>query len=199
LDTKDQVHAVWLAARQRVRPAPLKIYKVNDRDYTKGVCAVFNLRIEPKYIEVDGAPMLDYKETDGGLFVDLVPQKPGKVDGYANFDYSNRQTVVTCKFGFADVTSILAAIEAVRVRSVAVPKYLQSKQRPEPTAMSLFHKSTSAGTTGIMYSFQEESSSLRISKSATHARSVNLTLGEEIALRAYLEHTLMLFNEYGIK
>jgi hypothetical protein len=196
VDSKEAFKELYRLAMTTLRPEPVVIYKPKKGN---GLAAKFNLRLLPKYesSEADGPEYL--KDVDGGLFVDLVAEGPEK-NGFPTFKWDDRASLVTAKLGLPDVSNLLVAIRDFRGRGLEVPTYLRGQAASaKPNQVSLFHKHDVAGTTGISYTFQEESSILRVSKSKDKFASIALTLSEEVILEQYLRHALDAFIRVGMR
>lgn len=187
-----KLNDLYKLAMTELRPEPVVFYKPNQSG--TGVAAKFNLRLSPVYDEVEGF----LKETNGGLFVDIVSQGEKNQGGFPTFKWTDRESLVTAKFGLPDVSGLLAAIRDFRYRGIEVPTYLLGKDK-KPNVVNLFHKTETTGTTGISYTFQPESSVLRLSKSKDLHKSISLTLGEEVILEAYLRLSLTAFLKVGMR
>lgn len=184
---------IWRLQMAQIRPEPLTVFKPQRSG--NGVAARVNLRLRPSYPEDK-----EYvAEVDGGLFVDLVAQGPEK-NGFPTFLWADKASLVTAKLGMVDVSILRTAIRDFRVRGVEVATYLRGKQNQEKgNVVSLFHQTDSSGTTGITYTFDAESSLLRISKSREQWKSVSFSLHEELQLDAYLEHAMRAFILLGVR
>lgn len=195
-DAREQATArleeIWRLATATIRPMALAFYKPNVKDRSRGVAAKFNLRLKPQW---NDKGYLD--SVEGGLFVDLVAQGPEK-NGFPQFEWEGA-TRITAKLGLKDVASLRAAIRDYRVRGVEVATYLRGKSKDKPNVVSLFHQHESAGTTGISYQFEAESSFFQISKSKDLRRSINLLLDEELQLDEYLAQALTAFVRFGVR
>lgn len=186
-----QFKELWRLGMSTLRPEPIVFFKPTPTG--KGGAAKFNLSLQPTY-----KPGENYVDAvDGGLFVDLVAQGDKNLAGYPTFKWTEKETMITAKLGLPDVSALLASIRDFRVRGVEVATYLRGKQKPQPNQVSLFHQSDTSGTTGISYTFGDEDSVLRISKSKDKFRSISLNLGEEVILQAYLEYALNAFIRVG--
>lgn len=186
---------VWRLSTAQIRPEPVTFFKPQKNG--NGVAARFNLRLQPKYVEEEKGGYLD--EVEGGLFVDLVAQGDTNAQGFPTFKWQDAASIVRAKLGLVDVTNLLAAIRDFRVRGVEVATYLRGRDKAKNNVVSLFHQTDQSGTTGISYEFGPESSVLAISKSRDLRKSVSLTLGEEVALVAYLELALRAFLLLGVR
>ena len=78
----------------------------------------------------------------------------------------------------------------------SVPSYLQDKNSPKENQVSLFHKYNN-GSTIISYTFDDAQSVLRISKGKDQARSISLTLGEEVIFEKFLNMALEAYLKVG--
>lgn len=183
---------VWRLQMGQLRPEALPFYKPQKNG--NGVAAKINLRLRPVYPEGK-----DYIESvDGGLFVDIVAQGPDQ-KGYPAFRWADPGAVVTAKLGLVDVSMLRAAIRDFRVRGIEVATYLRGRDKSKPNVVSIFHQHDSAGTTGITYTFDAESSHLRISKSKDQWKAISLTLHEELQFDAYLEHAMRAMIVLGVR
>lgn len=189
---QQRLEDIWRLTMAQIRPEALPFYKPQRNG--NGVAAKVNLRLRPKYPEDR-----DFVESvDGGLFIDLVAQGPNKGE-YATFRWAEKEHVVTAKLGLVDVSMLRAAIRDFRVRGIEVATYLRGRDKAKGNVVSLFHQTDSSGTTGITYTFEAESSVLRISKSKDVWKSISLTLHEELQLDAYLEHAMRAFIILGVR
>lgn len=189
---QQRLEDVWRLMTAQIRPEPLTFFKPQTNG--NGLAARINLRLRPKYGESG-----EYvEEVDGGLFIDLVAQGPER-NGFPSFRWQEREAVVTAKLGMTDIAMLRVAIRDFRVRGVEVATYLRGRDKAKNNVVSLFHQTDTSGTTGITYTFNEESSQLRISKSKDVYKAVNLTLHEELQLDAYLEHAMRAFILLGVR
>jgi hypothetical protein len=192
-DRTTQFSELYRIGASTLRPEPIVFYK--PKKTGDGVAAKFNLTLRPVYDPEDGF----VKEVDGGLFLDLVAQGDTNAAGFPTFKWTDRDTLITAKFGLPDVSGLLAAIRDFRVRGIEVATYLRGKDKTKGNVVSFFHKSGAADTTAITYTFDAESSAMRLSKSREKSRSVSLTLGEELILQKYLEFALDAFVRVGLR
>lgn len=183
----------------RWKPAERRIYKPQNDN--SGTCLKIQLRLEPQFATNDkGAEYVDRRLTDGGLFLELVPQGPEKTpNGEAKFLYDSPKRVIAL-LGTPDVSGMLAAYRDVRLRGLGVPAYLlkRSKGTVDPMTVSLFHQTPGGGNCVIQWTFSDNGSRLRISRAADHAQTITLTLGEELVLVDLLERALTAFNDLGL-
>lgn len=193
-DKAVQFQEVYRISASTLRPEPIVFYKP-QKTGNNGVAAKFNLALRPTYSAEQGY----VEEVDGGLFLDLVAQGDKNAAGFPTFKWTDKDTLITAKFGLPDVSGLLVAIRDVRVRGAEVPTYLRGKSVEKTNVVSLFHKSGDAATTGITYTFEKDSSILRLSKSRDKFRSVSLTLGEEVILEEYLRFALEAFIRVGMR
>jgi hypothetical protein len=183
---------IWRLQIAQIRPQPLTVFKPQKNG--NGVAARVNLRLRPQYPEDK-----EYiEDVDGGLFIDLVAQGPEK-NGFPTFKWAEKDAVVTAKLGLVDVSILRAAIRDFRVRGIDVATYLRGRNKELTNVVSLFHQTDSSGTTGITYTFDAESSLLKISKSKDQFKTVSLTLHEELQFDAYLEHAMRAFILLGVR
>lgn len=202
MDPKTQLSDIHRTVTSMLQPAERRIFKLKQREPLNGNGLSLNLRLEPVYKEL--APraegesprtLVDYY--DGGLFLEIKPQAPTMTSkGYPQLDHESPARVVA-KLGMPDVSGMLAAYDAVRRRNAAVPTYLQDRRSPQPNVLSLFHQTPNGTSTAITWTFQEESSTLRLSKSKDHSQQINLTIGEELIVAAYLERAIDAFLMVG--
>lgn len=194
MDSKEAFKELYRLSMTTLRPEPIVFYKPKKGS---GLAAKFNLRLKPVYEskEAEGPEYLT--EVEGGLFVDLVAEGPEK-GGFPTFKWTDSASLVTAKLGLPDVSGLLAALRDFRGRGLEVPTYLRGKDG-KPNVVSMFHKHEVAGTTGISYTFQDESSVLRVSKSKDKYASISLTLGEEVILEQFLRLALDAFIRVGMR
>jgi hypothetical protein len=187
MGAKEELKEVWIAtARTAYEPMPVKVYK----PLKSGDGTALNLRVQVRTSEKG-----DYLETEGGLFLELVPQV-GFKDSNAQFGWDDPKKV-TAKLGKADITGLLVGIREWRTGK-PVPTYLQPKSPPNGDQIQLFHK-FGAGSTVISYTLKDEGASLRVSKGKDHARNMNLSLSDELELVDYLQVALRAYNTTGMR
>ena len=191
---------IYQAARLGLNPAPMYVYK--PRPDGSGGALKLNLRVGvTTETGKDGAEYV--KEVDGGLFLDMVAQEgPVQKGQNARFKWDSDDTKVSCKLGLADQLALLTAIREVRYRGKPVPPALRNQKETDQakaqTTVSLFHKFGNSST-GILYNFQSEGSSLRVSKSASKFRSISLTLMDELQIESYLRLAHEVYLKLGIR
>lgn len=190
---------LYRLSKLALAPEPMYVYK--PRPDGSGVAMKLNLRLEPIMIEANGAEYID--DVDGGLFLELCGQVGKTDDGkYAKFGWDQDAKRVSAKLGLADQLAFLTAIREVRYRGKPVPTHLRNKRQTDemkaPLELSLFH-SFGKSSTGITYTFQAETSALRISKSKDAYRSISLTLMDELQFEAYLKLALDAYLKVGTR
>jgi hypothetical protein len=154
-----------------------------------GQALKLQLRLDPKWVETKDGGFFDPESNkQGGLFAELAPQGP-KVGDFPTFLWRDPDQVIRCKLGVPDITGLLTAIREYRECDHEVPLYLQANTDPKPNSAQFFHKFNS-GSTIITYTFDEQQSIFRVSKGRDKARSISLTLGEELLFQAYLKLAL---------
>lgn len=159
-----------------------------------GQALKIQLRLEPVWMDEGYYDPAANKE--GGLFLDLAKQGPPNEAGYPTFLWQDQKTLIRAKLGITDISTLLASINRVRNLGMPVPTYAQNKSRPDGASVSLFHKFKN-GSTVVSYTFQDESAIIRISKSKDLARSISLTLGEEVIFQRYLSLALDAYITVG--
>lgn len=194
MDAKTQLTELHVLALTEFAPQQHVIHKPTMKG--TGQALKIQLRMAPKWVPTADGGFFD-KEANkaGGLFLELAPQGP-MVNGNATFNWKDQSKLIRCKLGMADIIGLLAAIREYRVCRADVPSYLRSKSDPQPNAVSLFHK-FAGSSTAITYTFGEESSILRISKSKDLARSISLHVGEELILQRMLDLALTAYLKVG--
>lgn len=197
MDPKQQLTEVFRLAGTQLRPAQRSIYKLKQRPPLTGQVLKMNQRLEPVYEQIEGGREV-LKQVDGGLFFELVPQAPQLNDkGFAEGDHQSPKRVIA-KLGMPDISGLLAGFEAYRRRNLEVPTYLRSQKGQGPAnSIALFHQTGDGTSTAITWTFDAESSTLRLSKSKDQSLSITLTVGEELVVEAYLRHALAAFIAVG--
>lgn len=148
------------------------------------------LRLSPRYCVTEaGTAYFDGQANkEGGCFFELVAQAGMDANGNARFAWDDEQGMLRVKLGTPDLAALLTAIREVRHLGRSVPADLQGKGGNE-WAVQLFHR-TPSSTTLVQYTFAETNSTLRISRSREHWRSIDLTLAEELVLERFLSLSL---------
>src|SRR5688572_16187066 len=92
------VLANWTRNERRIfKPRPSK----------DGACLKLQLRLDPKFGTSDsGRTYVNYKESGGGLFLDIVPQAKQDDGKNARFEYESPK-VVTAALGIPDISGML--------------------------------------------------------------------------------------------
>lgn len=187
MDAPNQLESLYQWYRTTFSPQPHIIHKPNGKG--NGQALKIQMRMNPVFVETPDGGFFDREANkQGGLFVEIAPQGP-KVGDFPTFLWKDREQVVRAKLGIPDITGLLTAIREWRELTHDVPPYLQGRADPKSNQVSLFHKYNS-GSTIITYTFDEQQSILRISKGKDRARSIALTLGEELLLKRYLDMAL---------
>lgn len=184
-------------------PQPLTFHK--PRQAGNGVALKLNLRFKFEWGGEGGeaaAPFI--KKTRGGLFVDFAQQGPS-ANGNATFKWTDRASLVTAKLGLPDLSGLLVAREAVRLRNRAVPVELRPAARDSDDEAAVLRKQLTASfthkpnagrggdadaaraTTIISYQFMAEGGVFRVSKSRELVGQVSLSFAEEQRFFRYLE------------
>ena len=197
IDPKEQLEHVWRRSIAKWRPAERRIYKLKQKPPLNGQALKLNLRLEPAF-NGDFISIID-----GGLFCEIAPQAPTLNEkGYPTVEH-DAPTRVVAKLGVPDVSGLVAAYEAVRLRHQPVPVYLRKGKKLEdkkaaPTNLATFFHDTGDGTnTVITWEFREDDSVLRMSKSKPQTQQITLTVGEEVVLYRYLLTSLDAMLEVG--
>lgn len=159
----------------QVEPAPIVFYKPL-KDGTGRALRV-QIRLRPTFRG-------NIPRAAGAVFLELAAQKSERdANGNALFDWEN---TLTAKLGVPDLTGILYAM---RCRVLRIPV-----SEKDSASISLFHQFKDAEgseqSTVIKYELQKDRAMLSVSKSKTVRSSIGLTLQEEVALEAYLQHAL---------
>lgn len=148
------------------------------------------LRMSPKYCLTEGGTAYFDGEAnkEGGCFLELVAQSGMDANGNARFAWDDEKAMLRVKLGAPDLAALLTAIREVRHLGREVPADLRGKAGDE-WAVQLFHRTPSSSTL-VQYSFAADRSTLRISRSKDHWRSIELTLAEELVLERMLQLSL---------
>lgn len=162
-----------------------------------GQALKLQLRLEPLWVESAGGGFFDKQANkDGGLFLEIAPQGGKDAGNNPTFLWKDASKLVRCKLGIPDITGLLVAIREWRIGRTSVPSYLQDRNSPKENQVSLFHKYNN-GSTIISYTFDDAQSVLRISKGKDQARSISLTLGEEVIFEKFLNMALEAYLKVG--
>ena len=195
MDAKEQLNTLYTLALTEFAPQQHVIHKPTKNG--TGQALKIQLRLAPKWVSTaDGGFFDKAANKDGGLFLELVPQGPKDENDNATFLWKEPDKILRAKLGMADIIGLLAAIREYRIGRADVPEYLRNKQSPQANQVSLFHK-FGGGSTIITYTFDEQQSVLRISKGKDQARSIALTLGEELILERMLDLSLTAYLKVG--
>jgi hypothetical protein len=200
LTPQEMLKELHQAVKLGLNPAPMYVYK--PRPDGSGGALKLNLRVAVK-TEAGNDGTEYVKEVDGGLFLDLVGQEGPITKGQnARFLWNSDEKKISSKLGLADQLALLTAIREVRYKGKPVPQSLRNQKEQDQakatTTVSLFHK-FGASTTGILYNFQPDGSSLRVSKSAQKFRSISLTLMDELQIEGYLKLALDVYLKLGVR
>lgn len=188
-------------------PAPLLIYKPNDKDTSKGSALKVELRAAPAF---DDGGFL--KQSSGGLFIELAAQTGIDERDNAQFNWKRDnlvgtpQQLITAKLGLPDITASLLAHDLQRNKREVLPESLRSSRKvdgrwvkdPEGRTLSMTHKFKDA-TTIIEWRFADRGSLITVSKTRDTRRTVSMTLPEELAYTAYLRKALDVFFDVGMR
>lgn len=195
MDAKEQLSTLYTLALTEFAPQQHVIHKPNMKG--TGQALKIQLRLAPKWVETaDGGFFDKAANKDGGLFLEVVPQGPKDANNNPTFLWKETDKVIRAKLGMADIIGLLAAMREYRICRADVPAYLQNKSNPQPNQVSLFHK-YKQGSTVISYTFEDSQSILRISKGKDLARSISLTLGEELIFQRLLDLALTAYLKVG--
>lgn len=184
-----------------LNPADRTIYKLRQSAPFTGQALKLNLRLDPEFKQLGDRTVVNGAK--GGFFAEICPQKPGlNENGNPTVDHESPARV-TAKFSMPDVTGLLAGYEAYRDRNLAVPLYLrmgktleQRQARPD-NQIDIYHKTGDGSSTAISWTFREEDSTIRLSKSKERFQQITLTLGEELLFVEYLRNALRAFLLVG--
>lgn len=188
-------------ATTKWHPSERRIYKPLQQG--GGTALKIQLRIAPVFVSsTEGAEYIDQKASDGGLFLELVPQLGPVAKGqFARFDYQSDKRIIS-KLGLPDACALLIAYTTVREAHKAVPRPLRkvSKLDPDgsPDTASLFHQTPGGGNCVVTWQFSAENSVLRLSRSATHVQKITLTLIEELQFAKLLNRAIEAFLDTGL-
>ena len=196
MNTGEMINQIFVQLATEFEPQHHVIHKPNMKG--AGVALKLQLRLAPKWVPTEGGKgYFDAAANkQGGLFLELAPQGPKDGKGNPTFLWKDEDKLIRCKLGIPDITGLLAAIREFRIARAAVPAYLQDRKNPQENVVSLFHKNK-VGSTIISYTMEDQQSILRISKGKDQARSIALTLGEEIILQTMLEQALRVYLKVG--
>lgn len=182
---------------------PLTLHKPTPSQ--SGSAAKFNVRMVEHLGVSEGAHF--WKKTKGGLFVDLAKQIGQDDHGNATFGWQQEQGVITAKLGLPDLSALLLGYREVRLLGRAVPPDVRPQAREQDTddqrkrkaaTVSLFHRAegkAGGATSAITYEFTAQGGSFRVSKSKDVARSLSVSLAEELRLFKFFDMSL----EYLLK
>jgi hypothetical protein len=195
MDPKAMLAAIYIQLATEFEPQHHVIHKPNMKG--TGQALKIQLRLAPKWVatEDDKGYFDAAANKQGGLFLEIAPQGP-KVGDNPTFLWKDEDKLIRCKLGIPDITGLLAAMREYRIGRADVPAYLQDRKNPQPNQVSLFHKNKT-GSTIISYTLEEQQSILRISKGKDQARSIALTMGEELILQTMLEQSLKVYLKVG--
>lgn len=200
----------------RYRPAPLLVYKPNDRDNSKGTALKVEYRVWPYFTDQGylRAAVEENNESEGGMFMDFSAQIGTSAKGYAEFNWKRTehvgtpQTLITTKIGIADIQALLLGYNCKRIRNIPTPPSIRSvtkgsdgKWGPEAegNTVGLTHKFADR-TSIIEWSFTDRGSFLKIAKLPEQVRrSVPLSLAEELSFVTYLQQGLAVLLEVGLR
>lgn len=183
-------------------PERLRVYKPT-KDPTRGAALSLDIRLRPTFEKTY------VKDVAGGVFLVLARQKPGlNANGNAEFDWEDRS--ITAKLGVVDLSSILVAMEHVRLRSKPVPEALQPRPRPgqeaDPKAsrqLQLFHKfeegDSAAIVTVIKVEFAPDGSIWTLSRGKDDRHYIKLALAEELRVRYGMVRALNALEMLGVR
>jgi len=183
-----------------LNPHDLRFFRPSMRDVAKGKAMKLDLRLSPRYNDRGYI-----EEVDGGLFLEIVPQKSLKSGGAdATFDWETPQTKVTAKLGRADIAALLLGIRSRWLR-YPLPEKISGSAKAVATekgfVIKLFHQfegKDGKTTTAINYHVNKDSTAfLELSRSATQRGDIVLSLTEELELECYLESALRAFQAVG--
>jgi hypothetical protein len=175
----------------QLRPRDLRFYKPKNG---QGAAVKFDLRLVP-LVKVGATGDTYVKSVSGGLFLEMARELPSKdAEGNATFGWDEANTRITGKLGLPDVTSLLTAVRCRYAKRLLPDSY----GFEGGDSVKLFHKFGDE-TTAIRYTLAPDGAFLHISKSKELQRKVKLSLQEELAMEAYLQHALNMFVLMGVR
>lgn len=192
----EMIGSIYTQLAAEFQPQHHVIHKPNMKG--TGQALKLQLRLAPKWVATEGGQgYFDAAANkQGGLFLEIAPQGPKDGKGNPTFLWQDAEKLIRCKLGIPDMTGLLVAIREFRLARAEVPVYLQDRKNPQSNVVSLFHKNKT-GSTIISYTLEDQQSILRISKGKDQARSIALTLGEEIILQTVLGQALRVYLKVG--
>jgi len=177
-----------------LKPQPIVIYKPQATG--KGAAARFDLRLIPEWNHEGYV-----KRTDGGCFLEVVPQIGTDEDGNATFGWQDPDLKVIAKLGLPDITAFLTAFRC-RWYQRELPESLRKKGKDgtlSPNTISLFHK-FGDGSTVIEYTMLKDGGILGVSSKRgekVSRGSIKVSIPEELLIESHLSHALEMFRRVG--